>query len=220
MNMSSLKIIHFFTVLAFLLFGQSAASQDHDLVSEADQDTVETHGDLLVAFRIDRDALSTQSNRPFHYDGKVVDRNHPQWRKFRRAINNYPDAEACLKSDAREGPILDMLNYDWEGIVGEIPNEVCFFRVLDSLGHIERARSWMEYHAIKLSDVREVGYSPDRYTRTFDGHWNFSDLSERSSIAEGFFVKSISRLLQPGTAFLVGYRDNELTAINIIAITK
>ncbi len=208
--------------LAALSFcGQPITAASHEPEQKINIGAGKNADDPEIGFQVAREVLSTQTIRPYHYNGRVVDPSHPQWSNFRYAINKYPDALSCLKAEVREKPIIDMLDYDWDRIVGEVANEVCLFRIFDSLGHIDRVRAWMEFHGIELSPVRVNRNLPDRYTRVFDGHWSFADVVERSSIAGGFIARSINNLTKPNAAFLVGYIDDEtITAISIVAITK
>ncbi len=98
---------------------------------------------------IEYDHLANQETDPFLFNGKVMDREHPRWRKYRRSLLRYSDVRDCLiRSEAkRESPNLTLI--DWTKMRSEEIIEVCMFRVFSSLGAPAAAKQWLEIQGLQ-----------------------------------------------------------------------
>lgn len=62
---------------------------------------------------IEYDYLSDQKGDPFRFQGRVVDKEHPRWREYRRAIRRYPDVQSCLAAGEQNKTSPNLLAFDW-----------------------------------------------------------------------------------------------------------
>lgn len=102
---------------------------------------------------IEYDHLANQDTDPFLFIGKVVDREHPKWRSYRKALRRYPDVRDCLVEEERDKSEPNLLMIDWERIGTGKNASVCVFRIASSLGSVERIQAWLAYHRFKFGSV-------------------------------------------------------------------
>ncbi|WP_145974801.1 hypothetical protein [Ruegeria atlantica] len=135
---------------------------------------------------IEYDHLSTQDVEPFLFLGRVVDSDHPQWRKYRKAIRKFPDVQSCLAKEEQKKENPNLLKLDWEGGGYSSGVELCIYRISRSLVTLDRVQSWMSYH-----DFRVVGYSryrSENFVSTgtnqpvgnVSGYWTVQQYRERN----------------------------------------
>jgi len=135
-------------------------------------------------FVLPRDLVETRDANPFRFAGEVVTPSARSWPRYEDALERHPTTESCLTEDARGGPSLDLLAYDWMGINGRYAHDVCLFRVWTALGSPDLIASWMSEFDLT---VREVQYPPDsdgadRFGRIISGSWSWEEAISRSSL--------------------------------------
>ncbi|MES0823861.1 hypothetical protein [Ruegeria sp. SCP11] len=102
---------------------------------------------------IEYNHLADQETDPFLFLGKVVDKLHPQWTRYRRVLRRYPDVVSCLVESEREKKEPNLLKLDWDRIGTGSGAEVCVFRVASSLGSADRTLTWLQYHKFRFSGL-------------------------------------------------------------------
>ena len=113
--------------------------------------------------RIDAVVLSHQKFDPFLFQGKVMDEEHPQWRKYSRVIERYPDVLSCLIRSEQSSPNPNLLLIDWDRVGTGSGAEVCIFRIARSLKDLEQLRAWLDIHEFRVQgpiSVYSDGYVP------------------------------------------------------------
>jgi hypothetical protein len=133
---------------------------------------------LTYDFRVPRNRLSTQEDKPFLFFGTVMDQEHPRWEQFRAAIQGYPDILSCLRPEERAAERPNLLAYDWFRVRGD---NVCLFRIASTLGSIERVRAWMAASGMKLRLPR--AWSVSSHSGTYvEGTWTLDEANRRASL--------------------------------------
>lgn len=102
---------------------------------------------------IEYDHLADQTSDPFLFLGKVVDRDHPKWRKYRKSLRRCPDVRDCLLEEEKTAETPNLLMIDWERICSGESASVCVFRIAASLGTVERIQAWLAYQKFKFGSV-------------------------------------------------------------------
>lgn len=113
--------------------------------------------------KIEYDRLATQETAPFLFNGKIVDREHPQWGNYRRAIREYSDVRECLVPEEQLKEEPNLLLIDWDSVGLGRSGEVCLFRIGSSLGSADNMMSWLTYHEFRfsgLNNYRGANFKP------------------------------------------------------------
>jgi len=98
---------------------------------------------------IEYDYLSNQEIDPFLFYGKVVDREHPQWREYRRSLSRYSDVRDCLIPSEAKRQTPNLILIDWKKMRSEEVIEVCMFRIFSSLESPADAKQWLEIQGLQ-----------------------------------------------------------------------
>ena len=113
--------------------------------------------------KIEYDFLASQETNPFLFIGKVVNREHPQWGNYRRAIRKYSGVRECLVPEEQLKEEPNLLLIDWDRVGLGRSGEVCLFRIGSSLGSADNMMSWLTYHAFRfsgLNNYRGANFKP------------------------------------------------------------
>lgn len=112
---------------------------------------------------IEYDHLATQETDPFLFLGRVMDEEHPQWRRYRRYLRRYSDVRDCLVAEQRQLDQPNLLLIDWDAVGTGRGAEVCIFQIARSLGTVERIQKWLHYNEFRtgeLGNYRGDGFRP------------------------------------------------------------
>jgi len=119
----------------------------------------ESDGDIWAECRdtnsctIEYDHLASQKTDPFLFLGKIVDREHPQWKKYRKSLRHFPAVRDCLTKGEQTADTPNLLRIDWQRVGTSENASVCVFRIARSLGSVERVVQWLEFHEFQHSDL-------------------------------------------------------------------
>jgi len=128
---------------AILLTGISDAVAD-----EASQD-VWTECRETNSCSITYDHLATQDTDPFLFLGKVMDHEHPRWRRYRKAIRRHADVRDCLLRSEENKEVPNLTLIDWQAMGSGEVIEVCLFRIFSSLETPAAAMQWLEIQGMQ-----------------------------------------------------------------------
>jgi hypothetical protein len=97
--------------------------------------------------------LAKQETEPFLFLGKVVDKDHPRYGDYKRALRRFPDVRSCLTKEEREKPQPDLRQIDWDAVRNIKDIDVCVFRIASSIEDVEAIRAWLRYHGFRVGDL-------------------------------------------------------------------
>lgn len=137
--------------------------------------------ELASPFVLPRDLVDQRDANPFRFAGEVVTPSARSWPRYENALERHPTTESCLTEDARGGPSLDLLAYDWMGINGRYAHDVCLFRVWTALESPELVVAWMEEFDMTVSRINGPEYI-ERFGHLFTGSWSWDQTTEKSSL--------------------------------------
>ena len=127
---------------------------------------------------IEYDHLANQETDPFLFSGKLMDENHPQWGRYRKALHKYYDVRDCLLETEKGKEKPNLLLVDWRGLRSGVPISVCAFRIARSLKDLERIRQWLIYHQFRVSALNRIygeNFAPKYKTQpvyNMQGSWS------------------------------------------------
>lgn len=98
---------------------------------------------------IEYDHLADQKSDPFLFNGKEMDREHPQWQKYRRNLRRYSDVRDCLISSEAKRETPNLVLIDWNKMRSQEIIEVCMHRIFSSLGSPDAAKQWFEIQGLQ-----------------------------------------------------------------------
>ena len=134
------------------------------------------------AFVLPRDVVEQRDANPFRFAGEVVIPSARSWPRYEDALERHPTTDSCLTEDARGGPSLDLLAYDWMGIDGRYAHEVCLFRVWTALESPELVVAWMEEFNMSVAGTNRQADMVERFGHLFTGSWTWEETTENSSL--------------------------------------
>ena len=108
--------------------------------------------------------LSDQAQDPFLFHGKPVDPSHPQWRRYRPVLNDFPSVRDCLLPEEAVEASPDLGLVDWKRVGTGTAAEVCVFRVARSLDDPGAIFDWLSAQGFRfkrqLIPYKGVDYVP------------------------------------------------------------
>lgn len=178
-------------LLSGFLFASPSFANEHLALESCDDE-----GTCRAAYEY----LSNQDIDPFLFLGKVVDRAHPRWRDYRKALRRYPDVRDCLVKSERDADTPNLFLLNWDSVAWSSELDVCVFRIMRSLPSLSHMYAWLEYHGFKVIERRNIygdGYTPKyelQQTALFEGGWSREQLKEKQSLwLENLLGTEISR---------------------------
>lgn len=145
---------------------------------------------------IEFDHLATQKTDPFLFNGKIVDDEHPQWKRYKRALRRYPDVLSCLTDTGYDAVTPNLLKFDWDNVGTSFEAEICVFRVASSLGNSCRTIGWLEYQ----------GFSHNGLNRTYSNNYQpYFETQTISQITARWPIEHYREITPSLFAWLTGY---------------
>ena len=133
---------------------------------------------------VDRAVLSGEARTPFLVNGAPP--AGPRGAALRAAAAARPDAESCLRPEARGADPADLLAFDWAGLRSLKEAQVCLFRLADTLGSPQGVEIWMA-----ASGLGPIWSGPSRdenraFTRTaVSGLMTADQAMDRTALLDG-----------------------------------
>lgn len=110
--------------------------------------------------------LATQETEPFLFLGKVVDKDHPRYSDFRRALRRFPNVRSCLIEAEREKRRPDLRQIDWGLIENGQETHVCVFRIASSIEGVEGIKTWFRSQGFRVGELRRA--VSEKYVPKYD----------------------------------------------------
>ncbi len=155
--------------------------------------------------------LSNQTNAPFRFLGKIVDKAHPRHQDYRGSIKKFPDATPCLDESEQQAERPNLLKLDWSGVGRRTNLEVCLFRILRSLDDVDAIREWLAFHDFEVRGPvkrHSDNYSPrfeDEAIFLIDAGWSTAEsMKRRPSLLWRIFGTTFVR----GTSLWIGISES------------
>lgn len=172
--------------------------------------------------------LASEGEYPFLKFGDVPSSEHlhpPLYKKYRKAVEKFPDARSCLVRSERIKEHPNLLMFNWDAIHSFEEGEVCLFRIFASIGDLENVKSWLTYQGLRVTDHYERPASKYAKSIYAEQRWNTVVASwpsqEKGTIFYTNVAEKLSReLLEHGVSVGVTAAENgEVVDINVTAIT-
>ena len=155
---------------------------------------------------IEYDHLANQETDPFLFSGKLMDENHPQWSRYRKALHEYSDVRDCLIETEKFKDNPNLLRINWQELNKRPDIEVCLFRIFRSLNSISRIRKWLEFHEfqnIRYSRIFSESYIPQSQTEPVAGIFGSWSAEETLNRLPTFMWRVFGWTLLQGTSITV-----------------
>ncbi|MCW3783892.1 hypothetical protein [Defluviimonas salinarum] len=134
-----------------------------DASAQISKDTKLATCDRKESCEIHYDHLSSQDTEPFRFGGKVINKDSPRWREFRRSIQKYQSVEDCPGLQAQEGNDPAWLSFDWRAVGSTADLQVCLFRIAASLDGPSEISKWLSvfgFENLELLPLFADGHKP------------------------------------------------------------
>jgi hypothetical protein len=139
--------------------------------------------------------LAKQETEPFLFRGKIVDRDHPHYKHYGKALRRFPDVQSCLIEDQREKPQPALRQIDWDQIETAQEIDICVFRIAASIDDVKLTKAWLLYHGFRLGETgwsRPPNYSPEYETEPTFGFAAYLTVEQfREIIPQSWFARMI-----------------------------
>lgn len=174
--------------------------------------------------RINAKTLSEQESDPFLFLGRVIDSESARWRHYRKALNRFPDARACLMDRERVNDAPNLLLIDWDRVGTGRGAEVCVFRITRSFDQSSDVEKWLRFHSFEFrgrSRRFSATYEPQFRNEPITGITAAWSNEKYRSLNPNWF----SRLT--GFEWLSGYQlvidfnsENEVVSVGVVTPSK
>lgn len=126
--------------------------------------------------------------------GKSIDKQTPSLGWFERvrynkALNKYPTVKECLKDSAEQYGNIDLKQFDWKKIRGEIQTKVCLFRIFDAIGDQIEVTRWLETQGFTVSEYDKFEHWPSKRVVTVRSHMSGDIFSNSPALRKGFSIQ-------------------------------
>lgn len=173
---------------------------------------------------IEYDHLATQETDPFLFLGRLLDENHPQWKKYSKLLKRFPDVSSCLEGSQAQKAHPNLLLVDWEKTGLGRGAQICMYRIGRSLGTTERLRMWLDFHDFSIGPkgrFRSANYKPSFDTDpigNMSAYWTTEQYREKDP---SWFVSltGIELLLRFEFVFIFSEMD-DLVGVGIATPSK
>ncbi len=150
MSKLQVGILGFISSLFWACSGLVALSED---VPEDVWEYCRANDSCTIGF----DHLANQETDPFLFLGKIVNREHPQWKRYRKDLRRFPDVASCLVDSERQKKKPNLLKLDWDEVGTGSGAEVCVFRIASSLKDSGQTLNWLAFHMFRFSGLNRIG---------------------------------------------------------------